>query len=147
MWCVCAYQSRFYAACSKRKSQRISGVFSLVFRGSSIWCIATISISSISCLFLFFLFSLAIEDKVGDLLTEPDIESVQIVHNSARETSKVSSGPDSTIVDLLKTMQEQIIVSNKLLSGLVGDDQRLHSRKRKMSLLILMMRIWCIADP
>ena len=58
------------------------------------------------------------EDKVGDLLTEPDIESVQIVQNSAREASQVLSGPDSTIVDLLKTMQEQIIVSNKLLSGL-----------------------------
>ena len=74
------------------------------------------------------------EDKVRDLHTEPDIESVQIVQNSARETSQVFSGPDSTIVDLLKTMQEQIIVSNKLLSGLVDNDQRLNSRKRNKSL-------------
>ena len=74
------------------------------------------------------------EDHVGDLLTEPDIESVQIIQNSAREPSQVSSGPDSTIVDLLKTMQEQLIVSNKLLSGLVYDGQRLQSQQREMSL-------------
>ena len=82
----------------------------------------------------FFLFSLGMEDKVGDLLTGPDIESVQIVQNSARETSQVSSWPDSTIVDLLKTIQEQPIVSNKLLSGLEDNDQCPHSRKRQMSL-------------
>ena len=58
---------------------------------------------------------------------EPDIESVQIVQNSARGTSQVLSGPDTTIVDLLKTMQEQIIVSNKLLSGLVDNNQRLNN--------------------
>ena len=87
------------------------------------------------------------EAKVGDLLTEPDIESVQIVQNSARETSQVLSGPDSTIVNLLKTMQEQIIVSNKLLSGLVDNDQRPHSREIKYHSLTLMMRIWFIADP
>ena len=76
------------------------------------------------------------EDNVRDVLTDKDIEPLQTVQNPAPGSARNPglSGPYSAIVNLLKTMHEQIMVSNQLLSGLVDKDQRLYSRKRKMSI-------------
>ena len=85
---------------------------------------------------LHFRVFFAMEDNVRDVLTDKDIEPLQTVQNSAPGSASDPgvSGPYSAIVNLLKTMHEQIMVSNQLLSGLVDKDQRLYSRKRKMSI-------------
>ena len=62
------------------------------------------------------------EDNVRDVLTDKDIEPLQTVQNSTPGSARDPglSGPDSAIVNLLKTMHEQIMGSNQLFSGLVA---------------------------
>ena len=76
------------------------------------------------------------EDNVRDILTDKDIEPLQTVQNSAPGSARDPglSGPDSAIINVLKTMHEQSMVSNHLLSGLVDKDQHLYSQQRQMSM-------------
>ena len=101
----------FCAAFRKEIYGASSLVFWLLF--SFIWWIFTISIANNFFLSVFY-------------------SSLQGIFCNGRQCQR--PGPDSAIVNLLNTMHEQIMVSNQLLSGLVDKDQRLYSRKRKMSI-------------
>ena len=74
------------------------------------------------------------ENKDGDLASGQALEKTQENNNCVTESSSFSASvQESTMVTLLKTMQEQLQVSNQLLFGLVTEKRGPLSRKRKIS--------------
>ena len=74
------------------------------------------------------------ENTEGDLASGQASETTTQNNNSVTESSSSSASvQESTMVTLLKTMQEQLQVSNQLLFGLFSETKRPLSRKRKIS--------------
>ena len=109
-----------------------SSTTNLVF-GNQI-CLLSSSNVKYSTIFFLLFSHLLMENTEGDLASGQAFETTTPNNNSVTESSSSSASvQESTMVTLLKTMQEQLQVSNQLLFGLFSETKRPLSRKRRIS--------------
>ena len=73
------------------------------------------------------------EREVGDLTLDQDLEVGEKTKGVKSPSAVPVNSQDTVLVELLKTMQEQINASNKLLVGLVTEHKRPLSGKRNIA--------------
>ena len=74
------------------------------------------------------------ENTEGNLVSGQALETTMQNNNNVTESSSSSASvQESTMVTLLKTMQEQLLVSNQPLFDLFSETKRSLSRKQRIS--------------
>ena len=71
----------------------------------------------------------------GELALDQDLEAPMQINCVASPSAVPANPQDTVLVELFKSMQEQINTSNKLLIGLVNEQKQPTSRKRNISVV------------